>query len=83
MSQLQQLKRVLEIDRLIRAELYPHPAALAQKFKVSRRMIFHDRQFLLQELHAPLAFNAWARKIIHPHLLVTTVATTYTIARQA
>src|SRR5688500_230281 len=57
MSQRQQLERIIEIDRRIRAGEYPHPDALAIQLEVSRRVIFNDRQFLIDRLHAPLEYN--------------------------
>jgi len=57
MSQRHQLERILEIDRRVRARLYPNPDQLAQELEVSRRVIFNDRHFLLNQLGAPLAFD--------------------------
>jgi predicted DNA-binding transcriptional regulator YafY len=57
MSQRQQLERVFEIDRRIRAGLYPSADGMAQELEVSRRVIFNDRQFLLDRLGAPLAYD--------------------------
>jgi predicted DNA-binding transcriptional regulator YafY len=54
MSQRQQLERILEIDRQIRAGLYPNADSLAAELEVSRRVIFNDRQFLIDRLGAPL-----------------------------
>jgi predicted DNA-binding transcriptional regulator YafY len=53
------LRRIIEIDRQIRAGLYPHPDALATELEVSRRVIFNDRAYLVNVLGAPLEF--------HPH----------------
>lgn len=57
MSQRQQLERIFEIDRQIRAGLYPTADSLSQELEVSRRVIFNDRQFLRDRLSAPLAFD--------------------------
>ncbi len=54
MSQRQQLERVLEIDRQIRAGLYPNADRLAAELEVSRRVIFMDRQFMVERLKAPI-----------------------------
>ncbi len=55
MSQRQQLERLFEIDRQVRAGLFPNAESLARDLGVSRRVIFNDRRFLLERLHAPLA----------------------------
>lgn len=57
MSGRQQLERIMEIDRQIRAGMYPNPRKLAQELEVSERTIYQDRQFLIDRLHAPLAFD--------------------------
>jgi predicted DNA-binding transcriptional regulator YafY len=56
MSESQQLERILEIDRQIRAGMYPDADSIAAKFETGRRVIFKDREFLLR-LGAPLAYN--------------------------
>ena len=48
-----QLLRVFEIDRRVRAKTKPTPEELARDLKVSRRQIFYDRNRLI-ELGAPL-----------------------------
>lgn len=55
MSQRQQLERLLEIDRQVRAGLYPNADSLARDLEVSRRVIFKDRAFMIDQLRAPLA----------------------------
>jgi predicted DNA-binding transcriptional regulator YafY len=45
MSQRQQLERIMEIDRRIRAGEYPNAERMAQLLEVSRRVIFNDRDF--------------------------------------
>ena len=55
MSQLQQLERVMEIDRQIRAGRYPSAESLAEEMEVSRRVIFNDRNFMIDRLGAPIA----------------------------
>lgn len=57
MSGRQQLERILEIDRQIRAWKYPNASRLARKLEVSERTIYQDRQFLLDRLRAPLAYD--------------------------
>lgn len=57
LSQRQQLERILAIDRQIRDGLYPNAESLASEFEVSRRVIFNDRQFMIDRLGAPLAFD--------------------------
>jgi len=63
MSQRQQLERILEIDRRIRAGEYPNPNRLAAEMEVSRRVIFSDREFMVSRLGAPICFdrryNGW------------------------
>lgn len=57
MSQRQQLERIFEIDRRIRAGLYPNADTLAGDLEVSRRVIYNDRAFLLDRLGAPIAYD--------------------------
>ncbi|WP_231968021.1 helix-turn-helix transcriptional regulator [Thermanaeromonas toyohensis] len=57
MSSRQQLERILEIDRQIRALKYPNARSLAQELEVSERTIYQDRQFLVDRLGAPLAYD--------------------------
>jgi predicted DNA-binding transcriptional regulator YafY len=57
MSQRQQLERLFEIDRQIRAGLYPTADKLARDLEVSRRVIFNDRTFMADRLGAPIAFD--------------------------
>lgn len=57
MSGRQQLERILEIDRQVRAFMYPNARSLAQKLEVSERTIYQDRQFLVDRLGAPLAYD--------------------------
>ena len=45
MSQRQQLERVFEIDRQIRAGEFPNADRLAEALEVGRRVIFKDREF--------------------------------------
>jgi predicted DNA-binding transcriptional regulator YafY len=54
MSQRQQLERILEIDRQIRARRYPNAQSLARALEVSVRTIYGDREFLVDRLHAPI-----------------------------
>ncbi|KUK36035.1 MAG: hypothetical protein PWQ39_871 [Thermacetogenium sp.] len=57
MSGRQQLERIMEIDRQVRAKLYPNARSLARELEVSERTIYQDRQFLLDRLGAPLAYD--------------------------
>ncbi|MGC8724198.1 MAG: helix-turn-helix transcriptional regulator [Acidobacteriota bacterium] len=57
MSQRQQLERILEIDRQIRAGRYPNADKLAEKLEVGRRVIFNDRAFMMDRLGAPIALD--------------------------
>jgi len=58
MSQRQQLERILEIDRQIRAGRYPSAHSLASELEVSVRTIYDDRTFMLDRLRAPLEHDA-------------------------
>jgi predicted DNA-binding transcriptional regulator YafY len=57
MSQRQQLERIMEIDRRIRDGEYPNPNQLAKDLEVSRRVIFVDRDFMINRLGAPIEFD--------------------------
>ena len=57
MSQRQQLERIMAIDRSIRDEEYPNADRLAERLEVSRRVIFNDREFMINRLGAPLEFD--------------------------
>jgi predicted DNA-binding transcriptional regulator YafY len=57
MSQRQQLERIMEIDRRIRNEEYPNADRLSKMLEVSRRVIFVDREFMINRLGAPIANN--------------------------
>jgi len=61
MSQRQQLERILEIDRAIRAKEYPNAAQLAQRLEVSRRVIFYDCAFMKDRLGAPIEYDRQRR----------------------
>ena len=52
-----QIDRVLKIDRSIRAGEYPSAEGLAATLGVSRRVVFSDRKFLVEQLGAPLEFD--------------------------
>ncbi|MBC7104865.1 MAG: WYL domain-containing protein [Firmicutes bacterium] len=47
----------MEIDRRIRAGKYPNARQLAADLEVSERTIYQDREFLVERLGAPLAFD--------------------------
>jgi len=65
MSQRQQLERIFEIDRQIRAGAYPNAERLAEKLEVSRRVIFKDREFMVNRLGAPIEYDGkWAAGFI-------------------
>lgn len=57
MSQRQQLERIMEIDRRIRDGEYPNPNQLARDLEVSRRVIFVDRDFMINRLGAPIEYD--------------------------
>ncbi len=57
LSSRQQLERILKIDRQIRSLCYPNAEGLSGELEVSRRVIFNDRQFMMDRLGAPLAFD--------------------------
>jgi predicted DNA-binding transcriptional regulator YafY len=57
MAGRRQLERLLEIDRRIRAGKYPNARQLAADLEVSERTIYQDREFLLERLGAPLAYD--------------------------
>ncbi len=55
MYQRNQLARIVEIDRQVRAGKYPNADSLARDLGVSRRVIYKDRAFMIDRLQAPLA----------------------------
>lgn len=57
MSQRQQLERIFEIDRQIRAGLYPRAEDIAAKMECGRRAIFDDKRFMVDRLGAPIIFD--------------------------
>lgn len=57
MSQRQQLERIFEIDRSIRAGEYPNADRLAERLETSRRAIFKEREFMINRLGAPIEYN--------------------------
>lgn len=57
MSQRQQLERIFEIDRQIRAGLYPKAEDIAEKLECSRRVIYKDREFMIDRLKAPIEYD--------------------------
>ena len=57
MSQRQQLERIFEIDRQVRAGRCPTADTLARSLEVSRRVIFNDRTFMSDRLGAPIAYD--------------------------
>ncbi len=57
MSQRQQLERIMEIDRRIRNREYPNAESVAGALEVSRRVIFNDREFMINRLGAPIEFD--------------------------
>ncbi len=56
MSQRQQLRRLMEIDRRLRAGVYPNAASLQTVLEVKRRVIFNDIAYLRDQLRAPIAY---------------------------
>ena len=78
MSQRQQLERIMEIDRRIRNGEYPNADHLAELLEVSRRVIFNDREFMINRLGAPIEFdrnhNGWVymdKTWVLPGMIVT------------
>jgi len=61
MSGRQQLERIMEIDRQVRAGLCPNARSLAQVLEVNERTLYQDRQFLIDRLGAPLAYDRMRR----------------------
>lgn len=63
MSQRQQLERIMEIDRAIRAKEYPNATRLAKTLEVSKRVIYNDRAFMVDRLGDPIEYdrerNGW------------------------
>lgn len=57
MSQRQQLERIMEMDRRIRAGGYPNAESMAEVLEVSRRVVFNDREFMINRLGAPIEFD--------------------------
>jgi predicted DNA-binding transcriptional regulator YafY len=57
MSQRQQLERIFYIDASIRAGRYPTAELMAKELEVSRRVVFMDREFMVNRLGAPIAFD--------------------------
>ena len=57
MSQRQQLERIMEIDRRIRDDEYPNADRLSKSLEVSRRVIFTDRDFMINRLGAPIEYD--------------------------
>ena len=57
MSQRQQLERIFEIDRQLSAGEYPNADRLARSLEVSRRVIFKDREFMVNRLGAPIEYD--------------------------
>ena len=57
MSQRQQLERIMAIDRSIRDEEFPNADRLGEMLEVSRRVIFNDRDFMINRLGAPIEFD--------------------------
>ncbi|MGA1529585.1 MAG: DNA-binding protein, partial [Kiritimatiellia bacterium] len=51
-------RRVLDIDRRIRAMEYPNAPQLARDWEVLERAIMHDLAFMRNELGAPIVYSA-------------------------
>lgn len=78
MSGRQQLERILEIDRQIRAGLYPRAEDIAATLECSRRVVFEDKRFMVDRLGAPIEFDrdqgGWAytdSTWVLPNVMVT------------
>lgn len=57
MSQRQQLERMMEIDRRIRAGEYPNARTVAGALEVGVRVIYQDKAFMTDRLGAPIRFD--------------------------
>ncbi len=57
MTQPQQLERLFEIDRQIRAGQYPNAERVAAQMRLSKRVIFNDKRFMVDRLGAPIEFD--------------------------
>jgi predicted DNA-binding transcriptional regulator YafY len=57
MSQRQQLERMMEIDRRIRAGQYPNARTVADALEVGVRVIYQDKAFMTDRLGAPIRFD--------------------------
>ncbi len=57
MTQPQQLERILEIDRQIRAGQYPNAERIAAQMRLSKRVIYNDKRFMMDRLGAPIEFD--------------------------
>jgi len=57
MSQRQQLERIFYIDACVRSGRYPTADLLASELEVSRRVVFTDREFMINRLGAPIEFD--------------------------
>jgi predicted DNA-binding transcriptional regulator YafY len=53
------LRRLLDIDRLLRAGRYPNARGLAAELEVSRRTLYRDLDFLRDSWGAPVEFSPW------------------------
>ena len=54
---MSQTERLYWIDGQIRAGRCPDASAVSERFEVSRRTAYADRDYLIHRLHAPLAFD--------------------------
>jgi len=54
------LRRILEIDRLIRKGEHPTAQGLAARFEVTARTIYRDIAYLRDQLNAPLAWHRFS-----------------------
>jgi predicted DNA-binding transcriptional regulator YafY len=57
MSQRQQLERIMEIDRRIRAGQYPNARTVADALEVSVRVVYQDKAFMTDRLGALIRFD--------------------------
>jgi predicted DNA-binding transcriptional regulator YafY len=57
MSQRQQLERIMKIDTRIREGSYPNAERIADELEVSKRVIYQDRNFMVNRLGAPIEFD--------------------------
>lgn len=51
------LERIIYIDQQIRADNFPNPSSVAERFEVSERSVADDRRYMIDRLGAPIEFD--------------------------